>query len=169
MTHRQPQVHEDTATSPQTNGKRILRTAIAIALGITFFGSILAQQGSATQTNRARSRTNTAVPHLVVSGTTGTVGMDADHDDELVFADGNFHSRECSKLGFTQSRASVHRDGDVIRFSAVNVSPKYGTLSWEGVIRNGIVEALYVWKKERLFWTIQREYWFSGEIENAVF
>jgi len=149
-------------------GRRFVRSATAIALGIVCLSSVPAQQGAQNPGIPTAIAAEPDVPHLVVTGSTGTVGMDADHTDELVFVDGNFHSRECSKLGFRKSEAQVKRDGDVIRFSAVSVSPKYGTLSWEGTIRDGAVQALYIWKKERMFWTIQRKYWFSGAVQNAA-
>ena len=154
--------------APRRAGKVFVRSAIGIALGLLCLGSVTVQQGSNGAGIQSVIAAEQDVPHFVVSGSTGTVGMDADHTDELVFRDGNFHSRACSKLGFRKSEAKVERDGDAIRFSAVNVSPKYGTLTWEGVIRDGVVQALYVWKKERMFWTIQRQYWFSGKIDNAA-
>jgi len=160
--------HPNSVASPRRNAKIFVRNAMAIALGLLCLGSVSVRQESNVPGIQTVIAAEQDVPHLVVSGSTGTVGMDADHTDELVFRDGNFHSRACSKLGFRKSEAKVIRDGDVIRFSAVNVSPEYGTLSWEGVIRDGAVQALYVWKKERMFWTIQRKYWFSGKINNAV-
>ena len=83
--------------------------------------------------------------------------MDAHHTDDLVFDEGTLHSRECQKIGFEKSTFKISREGDELQFSAVNVSPKYGTLTWQGVIRDGVVEARYAWKKERMFWTIARE------------
>ena len=160
--------HFNDVASPRRAGKVFVRNAIAIALGLLCLGSVPAQRDSNGPGIQSVIAAEQDVPHLVVTGSTGTVGMDADHADELVFSDGNFHSRACSKLGFRRSEAKVKRDGDAIRFSAVNVSPEYGTLTWEGVIRDGVVQALYVWKKERMFWTIQRKYWFSGKINNAV-
>jgi hypothetical protein len=165
----QSHTQTNSGTSSRCPGKRFVRSALGAALGVTLLGSVVAQQGSLGPAIQTATAAGLDVPQLVISGSTGTVGMDADHADELVFADGNFHSRECSKLGFRKSEAQVTRDGEVIRFSAVNVSPRYGTLSWEGVIRDGVVQALYVWEKKRMFWTIQRKYWFSGEMKNAVY
>ncbi|NIO38886.1 MAG: hypothetical protein GTO41_01020 [Burkholderiales bacterium] len=107
------------------------------------------------------------MPQIIFTGSTGTVGMDAHHTDELVFGASTFHSRECQKIGFEKSAFKIVREGDEIQFSAVNVSSRYGTLVWQGVIRDGIIEARYLWKKERMFWTIQREYWFSGEVSDV--
>ncbi len=168
MTQVQSQDYANSDTSSRHRGKCFVRNAVAVALGVAFLGGIFAQQGSPGSAVQSATAAEPDVAHLVISGSTGTVGMDADHADELIIVDGNFHSRECSKLGFRKSEARVERDGDVIRFSAVNVSPKYGTLSWEGVIRDGVVQALYVWEKKRMFWTIQRKYWFSGAVKNGA-
>jgi hypothetical protein len=135
-------------------------------LGAACAGSVLARQG--VQGPEAGDAAAQAVGHLVFNGSTGTVGMGAHHDDQMVFSAGNFHSRKCAKLGFEKSRVEIVRNDDGIRFSAVNVSEKYGTLTWNGSIRDGIIEAHYIWRKERLFWTIERAYWFSGEIHDVV-
>jgi hypothetical protein len=167
MKPNQTNSHANNDASPRRHGNRFVRKAIIIALGIASLGGVLAQHDSQHPAIRSANAAQPDAGLLVVSGTTGTVGMSADHADELIFAHGSFHSRECSKLGFRKSEASLKRDGDTIHFSAVNVSPKYGTLTWQGVIRDGTVQALYVWKKERMFWTIQRKYWFSGAVKNG--
>jgi len=160
--------HFDGAASPRCAGKTFARNAIAIVLGLLCLGSAPTVQKSDGPGIPFANAAEREWPHMIVSGSTGTVGMDADHTDELVFSGGHFHSRKCSKLGFRKGETKVERDGDVIHFSATNVSPEYGTLTWQGVIRGGVVQALYVWKKERMFWTIQRQYWFSGKVNNAV-
>ncbi len=147
----------------------LVRNVAALSLGMAYVSSVLALDGAQVGTTENSNNSMPAVPHLVVSGSTGTVGMDAHHNDHLVFEDGRFHSRQCAKIGFRKSAFHIERDGEVVRFSAVNVSPKHGTLTWKGSIRDGIVQAHYVWKKERLFWTIEREYWFSGEADNVLF
>jgi hypothetical protein len=139
------------------------RTVIALALGLGWVGSSLAGQGAQHPAKEVDSNPISETPYLVFNGSTGTVGMDAHHNDELIFADGTFHSRECQKIGFEKSTFNIARDGNEIQFSAVNVSSRYGTLTWQGVIRDGVINARYQWKKERIFWTIQREYWFNGE------
>jgi hypothetical protein len=101
---------------------------------------------------------------LVFRGPTGARDMDAHHLDVAVFANGRFRSLACEELGFAQQTYRAERDGDAIRFEAVTVSPKYGTLSWQGVVREGRLEARYVWVKKGWLWTTQREYWFKAEV-----
>jgi hypothetical protein len=147
---------------------RFAQAVAALALGAACASSVLAREGTHGPQVSNSDGASPSVAQLVFNGTTGTVGMNAHHNDQLVFAAGEFHSRECKKLGFEKSSVEIDRDDDGIRFSAVNTSEKYGTLTWNGSIRNGVIEARYVWKKQRLFWTIEREYWFSGEIRDAV-
>ena len=148
-------------------GSNVGHAVVAILLGLACVGSVLAGQGAQHPTNEVDVASTSETPHLIFTGSTGTVGMDAHHTDELVFDEGTFHSRECHKIGFEKSAFKISRDGNEIRFSALNISDKYGTLTWQGSIREGIVEARYVWKKKRMFWTIQREYWFSGETNDV--
>jgi hypothetical protein len=147
--------------------RNLVRNVAALSLGLACVSSVFALDGAQVPAKENSNTSLPAFPHLVVSGSTGTVGMDAHHNDELVFEDGRFHSKQCAKIGFQKSTFHIERDGQVVRFSAVSVSSNYGTLTWKGSIRDGIVEAHYVWKKERLFWTIEREYWFSGEVDNV--
>lgn len=168
MTQTRPDSDIRTAMAPRRAGKVLVRRAIVATLGLLCLGSVPVLQGSNGPGIQSVNAAEQPMPVLFVSGSTGTVGMDADHNDELVFKDGHLHSRECSKLGFRKGATRVEREGNLIRFSAVNVSPEYGTLTWKGVIRDGVVQALYVWKKERLFWTIQRQYWFNGKVSNVV-
>ena len=154
-------------TASEYHGSNFGRAVIPVVLGLAWVGSVLAGQGAQHPAKEVEAASTSETPHLVFNGSTGTVGMRADHNDELIFADGTFHSRECQKIGFEKSAFKIARNGTEIQFSAVNVSSRYGTLTWQGVIRDGVIEARYQWKKERMFWTIQREYWFSGEINHV--
>jgi hypothetical protein len=115
------------------------------------------------QQNRAPAANSGLLDGLVFRGPTGTRDMDAHHIDVAVFANGRFRSLACEELGFAEQAYRAERDGDAIRFEAVTVSPRYGTLSWQGVVRNGRLEASYVWVKKGWLWTTQREYWFKAE------
>lgn len=159
--------HSNSGETTKRKASNVGRSVIAILLGLPCIGSVLAGQGAQLPTKEVDTASMSETPHLIFTGATGTVGMDAHHSDELVFDEGTFHSRECRKIGFEKSTFKISREGNEIQFSAVNISDKYGTLTWQGIIRDGVVEARYVWKKERMFWTIQREYWFSGEIDDV--
>ena len=167
MDHSELRKQTFTNTMGRRRTHRLANRVAALVLSLACVSNVLARQGADHSVADASITSSPHVAHLVFSGDTGTVGMEAHHTDRLVFAEGTFHSRECEKLGFEKSTVRLARDGDVVRFSAVNVSDEFGTLTWRGEIRDGIVEARYVWKKERLFWTIQREYWFSGEIDDV--
>ncbi len=55
----------------------------------------------------------------------------------------------------------------IVHFEAVHVSKDYGTMTWRGTVREGRLEAEYVWEKERLLWDTRREYWFSGMLSEV--
>jgi hypothetical protein len=148
-------------------GSNIVHAVIALALGLSCIGSVLAGHGAQHPSKDVDAAPTSETPHFIFTGSTGTVGMDAHHTDELVFDEDTFHSRECHKIGFDKSTFKIAREGNEIQFSAVNISDKYGTLTWQGIIRDGVIEARYQWKKERMFWTIEREYWFIGEVSNV--
>ncbi len=101
------------------------------------------------------------------SGPTGTVGMDADHQETVLFSEGSFRSLACEQWGFEPESLRTDQVDGAVHFEAVQRSADYGTMTWRGTIRGGKLEAHYVWEKERLFWTTRREYWFSGVIEEA--
>lgn len=108
-----------------------------------------------------------ALDGLAFQGPTGARGMQAHHEDRLVFEDGGFRSLACERLGFEKSVYHATADGGAVRFEAVSVSPGRGTLSWRGVVRDGRLEARYTWVKERWLWTTRQEYWFSGVVSEA--
>ena len=147
--------------------QRIATTIVTAMLGLGFPSLVAAANDLRGSGESSRTEIAGATPDSIFPGSTGTVGMEAHHGDTLVFADGQFHSRECAKLGFGKTQFTVESDGKDMHFSAVSVSERYGTLSWKGVIRGDKVEARYVWKKERLFWTLEREYWFKGHARHA--
>ena len=98
----------------------------------------------------------------VFDGPTGAEGRKADHIDHVVFADGRFLSVGCARWGFGAADYRAWHEGDVIRFSAVTVSPTHGRLAWKGVVQGDRIEATFVWTKDRILWTTRRAYWFRG-------
>jgi hypothetical protein len=101
------------------------------------------------------------------TGPTGAVGMGAHHRETVLFSEGKFRSLACEEWGFEPGNLRADRVNGEVRFEAVHVSKDYGTMTWRGTIRDGKLEAVYVWEKERLFWTTRREYWFAGELEET--
>jgi hypothetical protein len=95
---------------------------------------------------------------------TGEKGKKADHDDYLIFRDGMFVSSGCVEQKFGTSAYSADADGGGIRFRAKTVSPTHGAMTWEGTVRKDAVEATARWIDKRWYWTIDRMYWFRGQL-----
>lgn len=97
---------------------------------------------------------------------TGEQGKEAvHHNDYLVFRDGRFVSTDCvDPLEFRQSTYSATPLPDGIRFRAETPSPKHGTMIWDGTVRGKVIDATARWIHKRWYWTIDRSYWFKGNL-----
>jgi hypothetical protein len=100
---------------------------------------------------------------LVKSGEEGKEA--SHHDDYLVFRDGMFVSSDCAELlNFRESTYSATTQGDGIRFRAESTSPTHGTMIWDGTVRGDVMDATARWIDKRWYWTIDRMYWFKGQL-----
>lgn len=61
--------------------------------------------------------------------------------DTLIFKDGRFRSTACDRYGYAEAAYKTVASADGIRFETQTVSPKYGKLSWSGVVRGGKLDA----------------------------
>jgi hypothetical protein len=99
-----------------------------------------------------------AIEGKVFVGHTGPLNSTAiDGEDEIVFKNGRFLSTACINWGFDSPpyRATVKPDG--IHFEALTQSPRHGQILWRGVVSGNILEATYLWTKERWYWFDARE------------
>lgn len=96
---------------------------------------------------------------------TGEKGKKTDHLDTISFRDGRFLSEGCVKDGFEEKTFTAVTDGEAIRFRAENVSPKLGTMLWEGTVTGNVIEATSTWIRDRWYWKIRREYWVRGRLK----
>jgi hypothetical protein len=96
---------------------------------------------------------------------TGEKGKSTHHDDTIIFRDGRFTSEACIQYGFEEKEFTAAVDGEVIRFRALTVSPKLGTMEWEGTVRGDVLEARSTWTRDRWYWKIKREYWYQGGLK----
>ncbi len=96
----------------------------------------------------------------------GELGSEASHhDDYLIFRDGMFVSTDCAELlDFRASAYSATRQGDAIRFQADSTSPTHGRMIWDGTMRGDAMDATARWIDKRWYWTIDRMYWFKGNL-----
>jgi hypothetical protein len=87
-----------------------------------------------------------------------------DHEDYLVFWNGKFVSTGCVESFFRPSAYSVSEQSDGIHFHAETVSPEYGVMIWNGVVRGDRIEATSRWKHKRWLWKFDRSYSYQGPL-----
>jgi hypothetical protein len=68
--------------------------------------------------------------------------------DQLVFADGTFHSVECQQYGFVAVPYRTTAAGDAITFDAIATSAKEGKMTWHGVADGETITGTALWEKE---------------------
>jgi len=99
------------------------------------------------------------------AGEIGAKGKSAFSDDVWVFENGMFASKECEKCGFPKGAYWVRFEEEGIRFRTETKCPiTDATLVYNGVVRGDRIEGTYTWTKERWYWTIEKEFWFEGEL-----
>lgn len=103
-----------------------------------------------------------ALDGLQFEGETGEQGKGDHHPDTITFKGGMFRSLDCESYGFGPAPYSVVRKENVFEFKATLVSPDLGRLEWVGSISGDVATGTFRWKHKRLFWTIERNYWFKG-------
>lgn len=99
------------------------------------------------------------------SGQFGAVGKDAKGTDSWIFRNGMFLSKSCLECGFPESPYMVRFEGGKTVFQAETGCPKTdATIVWRGTIKDGVIEGVYTWTRERWYWTIEKEFWFRGTL-----
>lgn len=105
----------------------------------------------------------------IFKGEIGEIGGDAFSDDTWVFEDGLFASMECQKCGFPKGAYKVTQEGDAIHFRTETTCPVTdAALVYTGVVKDGRIEGTYTWTKERWYWTIEKDFWFEGELVDSA-
>lgn len=82
--------------------------------------------------------------------------------DIFLFKDGTFVSENCLRWGFSPTPYWLRRDADGLHFMAHLESPEHGSMHYEGTFDGRVIKGTAMWKKERWYWTIEREYQFMG-------
>lgn len=101
---------------------------------------------------------------MVFSGMLGPEG-NLDSEDEIHFSNGKFWSKLCTKCGFQPGDYWVRKVGDVIHFRGELVSER-GVFDYTGTITNGKIETKMDWTINRWYWSIERDYAFSGTLKS---
>lgn len=159
------------ASHTDRSRRQLLRASMALA---TLSGLPVARMGFAQElafdqqaplkpSHRAPgTSTDLSLDGQGYKGPTGAKDMQAHHDEVIRFENGKMSSSECERWGFEPGKYQVTQFGRTIHFSASLISKDYGRIDWIGEITNGRITATYHWRKERLFWTLKRSYWFDG-------
>ena len=93
---------------------------------------------------------------------TGEEGKASDHRDYLIFWEGRFVSSACVELNFRSSGYTAVEEDGGIRFRAEINSPDRGRMVWSGLVQGENAEGRAEWIFKRLFWEVDRHYWFRG-------
>lgn len=98
-------------------------------------------------------------------GTLGPEGKPGDREDIIHFADGQFWSENCVPCGFRPGPYWVRVEDDRIHFRGKLSSPESGEFSYTGVVQNNKLTVTMNWRKDRWYWSIDRNFWFEGTRE----
>ena len=106
-----------------------------------------------------------------------TFASDLGHDgeaphvaDKLVFDNGMFVSTECeARCNYPASPYFVRPRGEALEFISETRCPyKDATIVWRGTIENGRIKGESTWTMKRWYWTVERTFWFEGELTEHV-
>jgi hypothetical protein len=97
-------------------------------------------------------------------GSLGPEGEPGDRDDVIHFADGQFWSENCVPCGFPPGRYWVRYEDDEIHFRGNLRSPDNGEFSYRGVVQGNRLTVTMNWRKERWYWSLDRDFWFEGTL-----
>jgi len=103
---------------------------------------------------------------MTFSGELGPLDKPAYVKDTLVFKDGTFVSTECEKNCNYPARPYYTRQvGDKIEFISETRCPyKDAKIVWRGTVGNGNIEGTYTWTIARWYWTVNKDFRFSGTL-----
>lgn len=96
----------------------------------------------------------------------GPAGQPADVEDNLVFRGGLFASSECEARCDYPARPYFTRSkGGAVHFVSETKCPfKDAKIVWRGVVRGERVSGQATWTLKRWYWSIERTFWFEGEL-----
>lgn len=82
--------------------------------------------------------------------------------DVLHFGDGKFWSKICVPCGFPPGPYQARTTDEGVRFEGVLESPDRGRFRYTGIVKDGRIIARINWRKERWYWTIDKDFRFEG-------
>ncbi len=99
-------------------------------------------------------------------GMFGPDGQPGGKQDVLYFGDGQFWSAICVPCGFAPANYWVRSVGDAIHFRGEMGSPERGMFRYTGVVRGKHLTAKINWRRDRWYWTVDRDFKFEGTLSD---
>lgn len=143
------------------------RPALAVvALACLALGLAPAQRVGGNEAASA-SRSHGPLDGMRFEGRFGPADEPADLEDMLYFGDGKFWSDICIRCGFPPGAYWVRYEEEAIHFRGVLESAERGRFVYTGTVRDGRLTADVSWRRERWYWTIDRDFRFEGTLAES--
>ena len=101
-------------------------------------------------------------------GVFGPADRPGDREDTLYFSDGQFWSANCVPCGFKPGMYWVRHAGGAIHFRGEMESPERGKFYYTGIVRGKHLSAKIKWRKDRWYWSINRDFKFEGTLSEGA-
>jgi hypothetical protein len=107
---------------------------------------------------------------LVFKARLGMEGKPADRDDTLIFDEGKLLSTECREIcDFPARPYFVRKAGGSLEFVSITRCPERDAeIVWRGLVKDGEIKGVASWTMKRWYWTIQRDFHFTGSLAQGV-
>lgn len=148
---------------PTPSCERLFRTTLALFLLMQFPVPPSNANAQDKSTQPDASQLSAMLDSRRFVGTLKAIGDSTPEEDGFAFKDGKFVSEGCLKWGFSPAPYWVRPDKDGLHFLSELSSPEHGTMRYEGVFDGTQIKGTAYWKKQRWYWTLEREYSFQGK------
>jgi len=144
---------------PLCSSRRSFVLAVLLAV-FTVPGSVLGTDHSPSPRG--------ALDGLSFVGTLRSADKTSGRDDVLYFGDGQFWSKNCVPCGFQPGAYYVRHVGGSIEFQGVLESQDRGRFHYTGIVRDGRIDVHINWRKNRWYWTINKDFRFEGDLAEGI-
>ena len=139
---------------------------LGVLASVWYVFSPLSRQATAEQVKIEDVPGSGILDGMTFSGELGPFDKPADVNDTLIFKDGTFVSTECEKNCHYPARPYFTRQtGDKVEFISETRCPyKDAKIVWRGTVDNGSIEGVYTWTISRWYWTVEKDFKFTGTL-----
>ena len=146
-----------------------LSKAVLIGLAVAIVPTGLAVSGDAvTSAPETSPASHGRLDGMRFVGMFGPDGQPGDRKDTLYFGDGRFWSANCVPCGFVPAIYWIRLAGDETHFRGEMTSPERGKFTYTGIVRGKRVTAKINWRRERWYWSIDRDFRFEGVLSEEA-